>query len=122
MSLSSKELEMLKANSLNLSDAKTLSDLISNDHSVGGIFPNGANGDFTNPDIEAFKAKYCSWWPIARILFVIGKIFTKEKGDKVIDALISLGDQVCGTGATTKPAKPAKAPKTPKAPRAKKTK
>lgn len=114
MSLSSKELEMLKANSLNLSDAKTLSDLISADHSVGGIFPNGASGDFSNPDIEAFKSKYCSWWPIARILFVIGKIFTKEKGDQVIDALISLGDQVCGSGATTKSAKLAKAPKTPK--------
>ena len=112
MSLSSKELEMLKANSLNLSDAKTLSDLVSADHSVGGIFPNGKNGDFSNPDIEAFKSKYCAWWPIARILFVIGKIFTKDKGDQVMDALIALGDEVCGTGAKTKPAKVPKAKKT----------
>ena len=114
MSLSSKELEMLKANSLNLNDAKILSELVSADHSVGGIFPNGSAGDFSNPDIEAFKSKYCAWWPIARILFVIGKIFTKEQGDKVIDALISLGDEVCGSGAKPKPAKVGKAPKAPK--------
>lgn len=119
MSLSSKELDMLKANSLNLKDAKILSELVNEDHSVGGIFPKGAQGDFSNPDIEAFKAKYCSWWPIARILFVIGKIFTKEKGDKVIDALISLGDEVCGGGATPKKPKVAKAPKATKLPKTK---
>lgn len=95
MALSAQELEMLKANSLNLHNAKAIGDMINDDMTAGGIFAHGEEEDFSNPDIEAFKNKYCGWWPIARILLNLAKIFTKKKGDRVLNEMIKLGDEVC---------------------------
>lgn len=95
MKLSQQELEALKVNSLSIKDAKNMAEQIESDHTVGGLFPQGAVGDFSNPDIAKFKDKWCPWWPIARILLTIAKVFTGDKGDKVIDALMKLGDTVC---------------------------
>ncbi|TXI88286.1 MAG: hypothetical protein E6Q37_00460 [Crocinitomicaceae bacterium] len=95
MKLNQQELDVLKANSLSLTDVKQMAELIDSDHSIGGIFPNGTNGDFSNADIEKFMNKWCSWWPIARILLTVAKAFTNDKVDKVIDALLKLGDSVC---------------------------
>lgn len=95
MKLGKEELNTLAANSLSMQNAKAIGMHIDEDHSVGGIFPNGKSGDFSNPDIEKFKNKWCSWWPIAKILLNIAKVFTKEKGDKVLDALLELGNTVC---------------------------
>lgn len=95
MKLNSQELEKLEASSLNLSGAKTLADFLTIDPTAGGVFPNGNNGIFDNPDIERFKKKYCPWWPVARKLLMLAKIFTNDTIDRVIDALIELGDGVC---------------------------
>ena len=97
MQLEKHELDALQSNSLSIRDARDISELIDSDLSVNGIFPNNtaAAEDFTNPDIEKFKAKWCSWWPIAKILLQIAKIFTKERGDQVIDEMIKLGNTVC---------------------------
>jgi hypothetical protein len=51
--------------------------------------------DFTHPDIEKFKTKWCPIWPYVRVLLNIAKIFTNDRVDKVIDALLALGDEVC---------------------------
>ena len=97
MRLEKHELDALQANSLSIRDARDISSLIDGDLSVNGIFPNNTEEteDFSNPDVEKFKAKWCSWWPIAKILLHIAKIFTKERGDKVIDEMIELGNTVC---------------------------
>ncbi len=95
MKLSSSELELLKSSSLNFQNAKVIGELINSDRTVGGIFMNAGNGDFSNPDVDKFEAKYCAWWPLARILLTIAKVFTGEKTDKVIDELLKLGDRVC---------------------------
>lgn len=95
MKLTVNELETLKANSLSIRNAKDIAEQIDSDHTVGGIFPNAATGDFTNPDIQKFKEKWCGWWPVARILLTLAKIFTGDKADKVIDAILKLGDTVC---------------------------
>lgn len=95
MRLSAAELEILKTNSLNLRNAKDLAKQIEADATVSGIFPKGAEGDYSNPNIEIFKRKWCSWWPVARLLLPLAKIFTNDEGDKKIDAIIELGDSVC---------------------------
>lgn len=95
MSLSKNDLEILKANSLSVANAKAIAEQIESDSTVGGIFPHGNSGDFTDPDIEKFKSKWCSWWDVARILLTLAKIFTGENADKVIDAILKLGDSVC---------------------------
>lgn len=95
MKFTENEMSALMTNSLDLRNAKLLAELVESDHTVGGIFPQGAAGDFTNPNNDEFKRKFCSWWKLARILFNLAKIFTKEKGDKALDALIILGDTIC---------------------------
>jgi hypothetical protein len=95
MKLSVTELETLKSNSLSIRNAKDIAKLIESDNTVGGVFPNAAEEDFKNPDIQKFKEKWCGWWPVARILLTIAMIFTGEKADKVINALIKLGDTNC---------------------------
>ena len=93
--INQQELEALKANSLSLENARVIADQIEKDLTVGGIFPNGNTADFTHPDIEKFKAKWCPIWPYVRVLLNIAKIFTNDRVDKVIDALLALGDEVC---------------------------
>ncbi len=93
--LSQERLEELRANSLTLQDAKTVRDFVTEDATVGGIFPNVTDDNLGDPNVERFKEKYCSWWPIARILLSIAKIFTNEKVDKIIDGLLALGDEHC---------------------------
>lgn len=95
MSLSKEELELLKVNSLSVSNAKSVAEQIENDYTAGGIFPKGSEEDFSNPNMDKFKSKWCSWWKVAKILLTIAKIFTGDKGDKVIDALLSLGNENC---------------------------
>ena len=97
MKLTDSELELLAANSLSIDNAASIGEQIENDLSVGGIFPDGSNGNFDNPNEALFKSKWCSWWPVAKILLTIAKTFTGPAGDKVIDALISLGNRVCPT-------------------------
>lgn len=95
MKFTENEMDVLVTNSLDLRNAKLLAELVESDYTVGGIFPKGAEGDFTNPNHDEFKRKFCPWWKLARILFNIAKIFTKKKGDKALDALILLGDTIC---------------------------
>jgi hypothetical protein len=95
MILTSSELEILKANSLSVANAQNLARQIESDITVGGIFPNANSGDYSNPDIEKFKSKWCSWWIVAKILLNIAKVFTGPIADKAIDKLIELGDRVC---------------------------
>lgn len=97
MQLQQHELDALQANSLSIRDAKDIGSLIDSDVTVNGIFPNNTEDveDYTNPDIEKFKDKWCSWWPIAKILLHIAKIFTKKRGDKVINEMIELGNTLC---------------------------
>lgn len=95
MALTTIELETLKANSLSVSNARDIATQIESDHTIGGIFPAGASGDFTNPDEEKFKAKWCGWWPVAKILLTLAKIFTGDNADKAIDAILNLGNSIC---------------------------
>lgn len=95
MKLSERELEVLSANSLSVQNAKELAMHIESDYTVGGIFPKAQSGDFKLPDLEAFKARWCSWWPVAKVLLTLSKTFSGQKGVQVITQLILLGDQVC---------------------------
>lgn len=95
MKLTKTELDTLKANSLSIRNARDIALQIESDPTFSGIFPNARTGDFTNPDQEKFKDKWCGWWPIAKILLTIAKTFTGDNADKAIDAIISLGDRVC---------------------------
>ncbi len=95
MKLSQNELAALEANSLSIKDAKEIGILIESDLTANGIFPNNSvSEDYSNPDIEKFKSKWCTWWPVAQILLKIAKIFTKERGDKLIDEIIKLGNSL----------------------------
>lgn len=83
----------------NLADAKIMADFIEQDNTVGGIFPHGLPGPGEHPetsrDVEAFKRKYDRrWWPVMRVVLKLAKIFTGEQVDRIIDALIALGDEV----------------------------
>jgi len=95
MPLTEQELDFLRVNSLSVKNARELAEFIESDDTVGGIFPNGAAGDFTTFNAEAFKKKWCSWYPIARILLKIAKAFAGPKGDEKIDAIIEIGDSLC---------------------------
>lgn len=95
MSLNKLELDALAANSLGMESARTVATHIESDTTMGGIFPNAQDGNFNNPDIAKFKDKWCDWWPVAKILLKIAKVFTGEKGDKAIDAILKLGNEVC---------------------------
>jgi hypothetical protein len=95
MKLSESELEILKVNSLSINNAKNIGSQIDSDHTVGGIFPKGETGDFSDPDIEKFKSRWCSWWTVAKILLSLAKIFVGERTDKVLDAILSLGNRIC---------------------------
>ncbi len=97
MELTKIELETLKANSLSIRNARDIAKQIESDPTFSGIFPNGKTGDFTNPNEEKFKNKWCGWWPIAKILLTIAKTFTGDNADKAIDAIIGLGDRICIT-------------------------
>lgn len=83
------------SNDIGLKSGKLFAEFIEKDSSVGGIL------DYIDPqgapilNEEKFISKYCSWWDLAKILFQIAKIFTGEVGDKRIDDIIILGDQVC---------------------------
>ncbi len=81
-----------KDSGLTISDAKAIADLIKEDRTVGGVFP---KGDLNNPDPAVFKAKWCPWWGVAKLLLEIAKIFTNDTTDKIIDKLIEYGDSVC---------------------------
>lgn len=97
MAITSKQLEQFSENSLNVSNAISLANQISSDPTVNGIFPNGDKGDFSNPDTKKFNEKWCKVWKIAKVLLEFAKIFTNDKIDKVIDALIALGNSTCNS-------------------------
>ena len=59
MGLTKIELDTLMANSLSIHNAREIALQIESDLTVTGIFPNGATGDFTHPDEEKFKDKWC---------------------------------------------------------------
>ncbi|HRI32940.1 MAG TPA: hypothetical protein PLD02_04240 [Saprospiraceae bacterium] len=94
MNLTESQMAILFSTGVNLKNAKVLADLISQDPTVGGIFPNGASGDLT-PDEQKFKSKYCKWWNIVEPLLEMAKIFTPDKIDGVINILIELGNRLC---------------------------
>ena len=48
-------------------------------------------------DAPAFVAKFCQLWPVLEGVLNAVKIFTGRKVDKVIDDLIAIADDVCGT-------------------------
>lgn len=87
----------LKANPHLFGNAKHMADALNHDITVGGIFPNAANGDFNAVDEGRFKSKYCDWWPTARIVLSTAKIFTGSRIDAIIDRLIEVGDRLCGS-------------------------
>ncbi|MBK9419193.1 MAG: hypothetical protein IPN62_18410 [Flavobacteriales bacterium] len=90
--MNNRTFDQFKAMGASFSDAKAIADLITNDPTVGGVFP---KGDLANPDHAVFKAKWCSWWGVAKVLLQVAKVFTNDAGDKVIDKLIQVGDTVC---------------------------
>ena len=96
MNLSEEQTKLLSSED-NLRKLSELTALVKQDATAGGIFPNNSIDlkDFSNPNIQAFKEKYCSWWWLAKKLFKLVKIFVGSKVDALIDALISLGDNVC---------------------------
>lgn len=96
MSLSKEDLQTLSTNSLSMAEARLLAKQLNKDRTAGGVFPNGALGDFSNPNVEVFKAKWCKAWPVVKKLLQIAKIFTPDLVDRLIDALIALGDANCG--------------------------
>jgi hypothetical protein len=89
------ELEILKTNSLSLGNARIIASQIESDYTAGGVFPKAGENNFTEINEKVFKAKWCFWWKFAKILLKIAKIFTKSKGDKVIDNLLKLGNKIC---------------------------
>lgn len=89
------DIKALHENGFQAADAKAIADMVSSDATAGGIFPNAELGDFNAPDIDRFKSKYCSWWPIAKLLLGFAKVFTGPRGDRTLDALIELGNKVC---------------------------
>lgn len=93
--LNSSELESLKNNPEHVKSAKLIADQISEDSTVGGVFPKADDGNFEQIDLEIFKEKWCSWWPVARILLVVAKIFTGKRVDKIINQILKTGDEVC---------------------------
>lgn len=95
MKLSTKELEILKTNSLSVSNARRLALQIETDPTVGGIFPKAEEEDFSIINEEKFKQKYCWWWNVAKILLTLAKVFTGRRGDQILDHLLKLGNHIC---------------------------
>lgn len=95
MELTIKEFETLTANSLSIDNAKSIAIQIENDLTVGGVFPKAEEDVFTVIDKDRFKARYCWWWKLAKVLLKLAKVFTGKKADKVIDHLIKVGNQIC---------------------------
>lgn len=48
----------------------------------------------TEEDAEKWAQKFSDWWPVARQLLTIAKVFTNDKTDRVIDAIIRAGDAI----------------------------
>jgi hypothetical protein len=92
--LTAQELKNLRLTSLTFANAKALAQHLESDPTAGGIFPNGKNGNFSNPNIETFEKKWGWWWEVAKDLLSMAKTFTGPKLDLVIDALIMLGEQL----------------------------
>lgn len=46
----------------------------------------------TIEDAQKWAEKFIDWWPVSRQLLTIAKIFTNDKTDAVIDAIIKAGD------------------------------
>ncbi len=92
---SAQEIETLKTNSLSMQNAKVFGEMVESDLTIGGIFPNANNDDFSNANEAIFKGKWCSWWILGKQLLSLAKIFTGPKADKAIDKLIELGDRIC---------------------------
>ncbi|MEN8825793.1 MAG: hypothetical protein ABF273_05500 [Wenyingzhuangia sp.] len=95
MNLTTKEIEILKTNSLSLQNAQAIAIQLEKDPTVGGIFPNALADDFSVVSEEKFKKKYCWWWKLAKILLTLAKVFTGNRGDQVIEQLIKLGNHIC---------------------------
>lgn len=89
------ELEILRTNSLSLENAKSIANQIDKDPTVGGLFPNANNGDFTTVNEAKFKSRWCFWWKVAKPLLKLAKIFTGNKVDAIIDNIIKVGDRLC---------------------------
>jgi hypothetical protein len=92
MILTADELELMKANSLRVSNAREITDRIKADRTIEGIFPNGNNGDFTAPDIEKFSSEWFENWEINLIMLRIARSFADEITANSINALIDLGN------------------------------
>lgn len=95
MPLSSADLKVLTQNSLSIENAKLIGAQIAIDPTVKGIFPKGASGDFSNPNVAKFKSVWCSWWSLASKLLDLAKLFQDDRTDDVIDALLALGKENC---------------------------
>lgn len=95
--LNEEEMKHLESNSLSIQNAIALGNYIKNDPTVGGIFPNNADGsgNFTNANEAIFKDKYCKYWKFIRPVLILAKTFTGPAIDIIIDALIALGDKAC---------------------------
>lgn len=93
--MTNSELETLKANSLSLENARQIGLQLEKDPTASGVFPKGAEEDFSVVDEERFKDKWCTWWKLAKIILKIAKVFTGNKADKVIDNLLKVGNTIC---------------------------
>jgi hypothetical protein len=94
--LSTGEIHQLSAAGIYYSDARNLAQDISDGGTLGGVLDYTADAETPAIDPEAFIAKYCAWWPIAKLLFKLAKVFTNPKWDAVLDTLIAFGDEHCG--------------------------
>lgn len=95
MNFTTEQLELINKNSVNVSNAMRLARFIEDDFTVGGIFPNADSDDLSTVDERKFSQKWCKWWTVAEVLLKLAKAFTGDKGDKVIDAILELGNKVC---------------------------
>lgn len=89
------EMKSLTSNSLSLTNAKHFAQMIKSDLTIGGIFPNAYLGDFSEINTEKFQSKFCGFWPLAKKLLSLAKVFTNDKIDTIIDKLIAFGDVNC---------------------------
>ena len=92
MNLSKENLQKLNKQSLNFETAKVFADFIKEDNTVGGIFP---EGNTEKHDEVKFKEKWCKIWFFANPILNIAKLFTDDKVDAIIDALLVIGDKTC---------------------------
>lgn len=92
MILTADELDLMKANSLRVSNAREITDRINTDLTVGGLFPNAGVGDFSSYDIEKFRTEWYINWEINLIMLRIARTFANEITANSINALIDLGN------------------------------